>query len=792
MSVFSKWKQIHVDDLQAFGIFDLYRKDGCPKTGGFDTETTGTHIKKDKPFLYQFGWLIPKQEGGRVFTFYPTPENMKVFLKLAKEFLYFFGHNVKFDMHMTANIGYEDEVENYGINWTDNMALARLALEAVPAREGGDNLKLKELGVKYIDPSAANSEGIIKLELKRLNDERVQVLAAALKQFEHPTEKVLKPVRLDTGKPTTTPYATKNPHNVEWKWIPKKWGKGLVEDFLKDPTHDVEDLPEDVREVYANWLEEYPEPTYEDIDREIMLKYGGEDIITMLEFVKKAFPFVKKRNQLPILEIEQKCLLPAYRMERVGLKADLEYLEESRIKVKNYIKELRGRLRVLAKEKVTVGQHDRLKEIFLEKFGVRLESCDKAALKRVMKTYEGEPKEFATIITALRSLEKWYSTYIKRIMDLASYDGNVYTQINLNGAVSGRMSSDFQQFPKSALYTLEKEELYHPRKAFVVKGGGYDAIVYIDYDQIELVTQAHYTLLVSGGDPNLCRAYMPFNCRHYLTGEIFDYKDPKKRARWDELREDFTWDKLHLVDKDDKLDKATAIKYGFSAWIDEDGKPWVKTDVHAETTHNTLMELGYVCKSKYHQYSLPAVAVGSESFPRNIDGEKEFKEVRSKGKLFNFMANYGGGKGAAQKQLDLEDKEADALVSGYGKSFPHVRIYQNKIIAAHRNKGYVSNHYGRRYYLYDPNRAYTLGNYVVQGTCADALKKAIIEIDEYLKDKKTKMVIPVHDEIQFDRHVSEKGIENELMKIMQKAFHWCLVPVTAGVEITYTNWKEKE
>jgi DNA polymerase-1 len=141
-----------------------------------------------------------------------------------------------------------------------------------------------------------------------------------------------------------------------------------------------------------------------------------------------------------------------------------------------------------------------------------------------MANHEGQPKRLAELIKELRSLEKWYSTYILPTIKNAQYDGNVYTQINSSGAVSGRMSSNFQQFPKNPLKTLDGQELFHPRKAFTVKGGHYESIVYIDYDQIELVTQAHYTLLVSGGDINLCRAYMPFRCFHYLEKMIYDYR----------------------------------------------------------------------------------------------------------------------------------------------------------------------------------------------------------------------------------------------------------------------------
>jgi DNA polymerase-1 len=711
------WKRTFVEDLQSFGIDEIYRKDNNPLVGGWDTETTGLHIVKDKPFLYQFGWLIKGEDYGRVFIFYPTLNNMKIFFRIAKNFQYFIAHNIKFDLHMTTNLGYGKEVQEME-NLVDSVTVARLSLEAIPEREGGDSLALKDLGKKYVHPDSTKSESIIKDELRKLNVQRIKALTAALKQF--PTDELTP-----AGKT-------------------KYWGKGHIEKFLKDPTNDVEDLPEGVRDVWVDWQEEYPEPTYEDVDRDIMIKYGAEDIITMLEFFKHAFPFILKRKQLPILHQENKCILPIYRMERIGLKADLTYLEESRFKVKSYIIQLRNEMYEIVMEKITVNQHQRIKDIFSEKFGIVLESDDSANMKRIMANHEGQPKRLAELIKELRSLEKWYSTYILPTLKNAQYDGNVYTQINSSGAVSGRMSSNFQQFPKNPLKTLDGQELFHPRKAFTVKGGQYESIVYIDYDQIELVTQAHYTLLVSGGDTNLCRAYMPFKCRHYLEGSEYDYKSASGRKRWNELQ---------------------GVS-GESAWLDETGKPWTKTDLHSMTAHKAY----------------PDIPVDSEDFKKNY---------RPKGKTTNFASNYGGGPGALTGVLDISWEEAEQLVKGYNEAFPGVIEYQNKIIEAHDLKGYVFNHYGRRYYIQNKYKAYKLGNYVVQGTAADALKQAIIELDEFLLDKKSNLVIPIHDECQFDIYKGEEWIKDKLLDIMQRAFSWCLVPVTAGVEITYTNWKEK-
>ena len=706
---YEEWHYFHTTDSRE--VIAAFLEDR-PKSVGFDTETTGLHIKKDKPFLIQLGWSNTK----KVFTFEPTKKLMETFFKICQSVKWVFGHNVVFDINMLANIGYEDAVQNMK-NLCDTQAIMRLALEAKSARDGGDTLALKDLGVKYIHPYAANSENLIKAELKRMNDERVKFLAAALKQF--PME----------GEFTATGRQ-------------KYWGKGAIEKFMKNITNDISDLPEGVRDVWLSWQEEYPEPTYADVDRELMYQYGGEDVATTLMLAEYGMQIIQARNQREILQIERDCLLPKYRMERIGLKVDKEYLEKSRLKMKAYIIQLRTEMEEICGEPITVNQHERIKSLYDEKWGIVLESSDKQTMRQIRQNFEGEPQRLATLINTLRTAEKWYTTYIVRTQRNAEYDGRAYTQINLNGAISGRMSSDFQQFPRDPFRTLEGEELFHARQAFVVDGGEYSKLSFIDYSQIELRVQGHYTILTSGGDLNLLRAYMPFKCHHYKTGEEFAFKTKEQRSRWSETGEN-----------------------GDSVWIMEDGKPWIPIDLHTTTA--------------------------SKAYPNiPIDSEEFEKDYRPKGKATNFASNYGAGPAALVALLGISWEEAETLINGYNEAFPGVIKYQEVIVEAHRRKGYVHNHYGRRYYLKDNRDAYKLSNYVVQGSCADALKKAIIEMDKFLADKKTKMVLPVHDEQIFAVHVSEQGIEEELKAIMIRAFDWCLVPVNVGIDTSTTNWRD--
>lgn len=452
---YETWDRHHIVDDNALEWVERAFEADAPTLGGWDTETTGLHIKRDYAFLMVFGWITAKGEG-RVFTFEPTKERMDLFHRLSQKLKAYAAWNTSFDLHMIRNAGFEYEYSNL----LEGTAVARLVTEAKSPRNGGDTMQLKHIGAKYVHPLANRAEKHVKAVMKELNNERIKVLTAALKQF--PIEGEFT----DAGKQ-------------------KFWGKGAIEKFLKDPTNDVEDLPEDVREVWVQWNEDYPEPSYYDVykrDPDGMITYAGDDVITMLEYIYKARPVLVARKQLDVLDRENRIIMPFHRMESVGMNTDQEYLKESRRRVKEYIKQKRQRLHELAGEEITVGQHKRIMEILKDRYGEEVESADGAALNRILKS-EPDNKdliEFCKVIKELRTLEKWYSTYILRIIENTSYDGRLYTQINSSGTVSGRVSCDVQQFPKGAIMDDEGNELFCPRKAFIPLGDGYNKIVYVD------------------------------------------------------------------------------------------------------------------------------------------------------------------------------------------------------------------------------------------------------------------------------------------------------------------------
>jgi DNA polymerase-1 len=692
-----------------------------PKFFTYDTETNGLHPKAARPFLGAICY------NNRVFVF---PVGLIPYLPAwSKEVETVYAHNAPFDMHMTANI-IGDEA-TLSINWADTMGLARLTFEAVSTRDGGDSLKLKMIGKKYIDRTANRYEVEVKAWLKAEDGANRRMLMALMK-----------------------PY----------KWSLKKY------DSTKKAK---EELPPEIAEIEKNWMEHYPEPTYQDVPMEIMLPYVATDVIITRILVDKCLPVVNHKQQMPIWEREKELLPVVWEMEREGIPVDLDYLRACNEKLGTYITKLYNELHELTGiDNLRVGQNKVINDLLNELVDSEGKlKTDKKGLKKIEKIGDETTARIAVLVSRLRRLTKWKETYIERIIKVASHDGKFYTSLNPYNPVSGRFSGDAQQFPKDPIYTEEgytyekdtgktpPEEfiLYHPRKAF--KGHMY----YLDYSQVELRVQGHYTLYF-GGDVNLCRAYMPYRCTHYVTGREYDYRTVDHRSEWSLMKDGAPTAAVHW----EKL-----LEEGWSAWIvPETGKPWIPTDVHLATTLKALVIMGFD--------------------PDTMDA-KDIKWWRSKGKTFNFMRNYGGGDAMAAETLEISLDAARAMNRGYTDAFPLVVTYQNKVVDGMRNKNYATNMYGRRYYVSNYNKHYKVANYLIQGTCADMLKQKMIDISKFLKSvgAKTKMILCVHDELQFKGAVGEEWVIAKIKEMMEDAPE-ILVPIVAEVEVTHTDWAAKE
>jgi DNA polymerase-1 len=110
-----------------------------------------------------------------------------------------------------------------------------------------------------------------------------------------------------------------------------------------------------------------------------------------------------------------------------------------------------------------------------------------------------------------------------------------------------------------------------------------------------------------------------------------------------------------------------------------------------------------------------------------------------------------------------------------------------------QRKGYVYNISGRRYYIYNPNKFYKVANYLIQGSCADDLKKKMIQIDHFLLENhyKTRLLLCIHDELVFEVYEGEQHVIPKI-KAMMEHTPGVLIPIIAEIEKTNTCWADKK
>lgn len=652
----------------------------------FDTETTGLDITSAKPFLIGVGW------NKKVFVFETKKKWLEGFIDGTKKIGFVFAHNAKFDYHMLLNAGVSL------VNWNsiaDSLVVARLTEYA----DDLNSIGLEELGEKYVAQDSKFASKVIKEHIKKIDANQLKVLKNHLKE-----------------------------------WLKENKYKFSVTEVIEAYRERIQFIPTPYDDIFKHIDEIYRKANYEDSYKEnpdLMISYLADDVVILLEYLKVAIPILNVVDPFYRIFNQENKLIPVIaELERTGMKVDIQYLVDSHYRVKDYIKNVYSELHALTNRVFTSGQHKEIMKYFLEVHSIEMGNCDLKALEALVGIYNDTVTKVAETILELRTLDKWLTTYIDGMLDRV-VDGRIHTNINNQGAVTGRVSSDMQQQPKEPLMDKNNNELFHPRRAFINDSG--TRTFYFDYSQMELRLQAHYTLILAGGDTNLCRAFMPFNC--VQDGATFQYgKTPLE-----------------------------------GDWLDEKGNKWKPTDLHAVTT--------------------------LKAFPGLAITDSNFSHYRRLGKLANFLKNYGGGIDAIHRQLKVSEDVAQALNKGYYEAFPKILDYQRWVDNQMQVFGYAENIYGRRYYIKDRRLFYKAYNYIIQGGCADLVKEKEIRVHKFLKDNKlkSKMLLPVHDEIQLAIYSDEEYIVPLIKQILDDNDSVIgTLPMICDVEVTNSNWADKE
>ena len=184
----------------------------------------------------------------------------------------------------------------------------------------------------------------------------------------------------------------------------------------------------------------------------------------------------------------------------------------------------------------------------------------------------------------------------------------------------------------------------------------------------------------------------------------------------------------------------------------------------------------------------------------NVPIEEVTKDMRRKAKTVNFGIIYGQTRYGLSSTLGITPYEAQDLINKYFATYPKISTYINETLECAQLNGWVETLYGRRRYLGAELNSRNANirefaaraaiNAPLQGTSADIVKMAMVDLHQKLKKYKSKMILQIHDELVLEVPTSEldeiKPIVIEAMELNQP------LRVPLKVDVGYgKTWMEK-
>lgn len=185
---------------------------------------------------------------------------------------------------------------------------------------------------------------------------------------------------------------------------------------------------------------------------------------------------------------------------------------------------------------------------------------------------------------------------------------------------------------------------------------------------------------------------------------------------------------------------------------------------------------------------------------KDTDGH-ECQKLRKQAKVVNFGIVYGMGANKLADTLGTTQKEAQTIIDNYFKGYAGIKRYMDEQHAKVKKQGYITDIFGRKRRLHAEVKAKErwklfsalrmAGNFPIQSSAGSILKKAVVDLREYLTQIDTHILLQCHDEVVYDcpRDISKEALY-KIRDIMAEAVPM-KVPVNCDIEIYPERWLEK-
>ena len=472
---------------------------------------------------------------------------------------------------------------------------------------------------------------------------------------------------------------------------------------------------------------------------DVLGPYCEKDAFWTEQLYLYALEKIKYTGQEAVLELENSLTKVLYNMETRGIAIDSRYAITSISKLEQRKEEVAQQIYKLAGQEFNIQSTQQVGGILLNK-GVSSpiktpkgqDSWNEAALVQINNPIAG-------LIRQYRTLEKLRSTYLEPYADIST----MHTSYCNWGAVTGRLSSrepNLQNIPRTHFkladvrLTEEVKEALKNRINAQITAKGITHSLALDDEVLQtwsFVGDEYYNE-EDGNQLSIRRLFVPRPQYNLIS---FDYSQMEVRVFLSYLKNQ---------DVDDMLTRDDV-------------------DFHAEAAKRAF----------------------------DMTGEEDtFKFYRQMAKNITFGVIYGIGKAKLANQLNVSEKEALQYKNSYFKGLPGSKEFFSSVMRTVQERGWIKNRYGRIYVI-DRDIAYKGVNYLVQGTSADILNERMIKVYDYLKDKKSNILLQVHDEIICEIHDDElREIPSAIRGLLEE--NSLGIPLKVDMEICEPSWASKK
>ena len=444
-------------------------------------------------------------------------------------------------------------------------------------------------------------------------------------------------------------------------------------------------------------------------------------------------------KQLDLFRFQNDLTKTLYMMEKRGVLINNKYAKEAYDKTLIRIDVLKNRIYELVGHEFNISSTKQLGETF-NAMGIHsplrtakgAEAWNEEALVRLNSPLAG-------LIRQYRALEKIRSTYIEPYLELPV----LHTSFNNWGTVTGRLSSsspNLQNIPRDTVY-IEDRQLSESDKADV-------------RDRVAAIVSS------KGGNSSTELTDEVLDTWSFLGGDKFNANDDRQIA----IRN------LFIPRDDYKM-----IAYDYS-----------QMEVRVFMSYVNNEEMNELMKQDDVDFHGEAAKIAFDV----TEDDEQFKFFRQLAKSITFGVIYGIGKDKLALQLNTTPDEAAQYKNTYLENMKGSRKFFNAVIKKIKTDGRVRNKYGRVYRV--PSEfGYKGVNYLIQVTSADIMSERMVAVAEYLKDKKSNLLLQVHDEIICEIHKDEVDeVAPEIRRLMKE--NTLNIPLEVDMEVCDPSWAVKK